>query len=176
MLENIPSSFEVISALIKTSLELYPEAFLVKPSSDEQILITLRRILCTQISGQLTEKQFPDCFYIRERDCFHRISVEEIEKILADKGVIHIFTNHGKKYTISLCLKQFAEQFPFPTLQRVNRSCIINLTHLKKFNQNYVWVNGSPILFGENYKKEFYDKVRILKTGWKTSLPQVIEN
>jgi DNA-binding LytR/AlgR family response regulator len=162
--------------LIKKTLDLKPEAFLIKPCTDDQILMTLKRVLYTNSSKKLINKQFSDDFYIRDKDYFQRINIGDIEKIEADKGVIHLFTNYGKKFTISLCLKQFAEQFPFPTLQRVNRSCIINLTHLKKFNQNYVWINGSPIVLGENYKKDFYDKIRILKTGWKTSAHQILQN
>jgi hypothetical protein len=107
-------------------------------------------------------------FFIKDKECYHKIDVGNVEKIVSDQGVIHIhLVNNPTTYTISSGLKQFQVQFPFEDLQRVNKSCIINLNHLKKFNGNYVWVNGRPISLGEKYKKDFYEKVNVFKTGWK---------
>lgn len=160
---------EVIT--VQKSFEILPDSFLVKPCTKDQILVTIEKILFKKSNQATTEfgnsNDLPDNFFIRNKDYFLKINLSEIEKIISDKGVIHIYTiNETTKHTISLGLKQFHEQFPFEELQRVNKSCIINLNHLEKFNKNYVWVNGVPITLGIKYKKDFYDKVNILKTGW----------
>jgi DNA-binding response OmpR family regulator len=157
---------------LQKSFDILPDSFLVKPCKKDQILVTIKKILFKK-SNQATKviinsNDLSDNFFIRNKDYFLKVNLSEIEKIISDKGVIHIYTlNETSKHTISLGLKQFHEQFPFEELQRVNKSCIINLNHLEKFNKNYVWVNGNPITLGEKYKKDFYDKVNILKTGWK---------
>lgn len=155
--------------------EIKPEAILVKPCRNKQILITIES-LSNRLKKTDPEKPFAIInhkerlkkkIYLKDKECFHKVDLENIEKIVSDQGVIHFhLVNKSNTYTISSGLKEFQDQFPFEELQRVNKSCIINLNHLEKFNKNYVWVNGIPITLGEKYKKDFYDKVNILKTGW----------
>ncbi|MDN3671130.1 DNA-binding response regulator [Echinicola jeungdonensis] len=153
-----------------------PSAHLLKPIDAAQLSVTIERILqCGMVSPNNPlpydlngGKSYPgnDSFFIREKGVYHKIILDDLEKVVSDGDIIYIHLKSGLgPFTASLCLKKFQKQFPFPSLQRINKSCIINLRHLSKFDNNYVWVNEKPILIGARYKKEFLKKVKIVRTG-----------
>ncbi|MEX2565896.1 MAG: LytTR family transcriptional regulator DNA-binding domain-containing protein [Cyclobacteriaceae bacterium] len=92
----------------------------------------------------------------------------DVEKIVSDGDIIRIhIKTEISPISASLSLKQFQEQFPYPSLIRINKSTIINLLKIDKFNYNHVWIKNKAISIGEKYKKDFFSNVKILKTGWK---------
>ncbi|SDM41883.1 DNA-binding response regulator, LytR/AlgR family [Catalinimonas alkaloidigena] len=163
-----------------------PEAFLYKPYLTQQVKLEIEKAI-RQYSGRITEaatqapsppqpKPVPEAtpafpvatrqaFYVSDKGVYYRVGVDDIERIETQNGLLFIHVQEAKfPYTLSLNLVKFQQQFPHPDLVRINRSCVVNLKHVTKFNRTYVWVNANPVIIGETYRKAFMDSVCRLTT------------
>lgn len=130
----------------------YPAAYLLKPFKSFDLFIAIDIAICNASEGkeavpgnnQQPEENsvaFSDRFFIKDKDIWHRIDLQDILWIEAGGAYCTIKTVH-RSYTQSVNLRVFNDKFSHPLLVRVHRSFVVNTDKITA-------VKGNTLIIGE---------------------------
>ncbi len=147
--------------------------YLVKPFSFERFsqavnkatdLINLRKgtnhgIRTVPISP--TQSKAPSFFFAKTHHKLEKIAVEDIRYVesLREYAAVH---TEEKRFVVSQTMKTIEAELPADQFIRVHRTYIVAIAHIKEIYGNTIVVDGKEIPIGGSYKKDFFEKVRLL--------------
>lgn len=101
-------------------------------------------------------------YFIRLNKSFIRVDLKEVFYIQSTAHHCQIFTVTGV-LTPHISLKQLEEELPTDLHCRINRSVIIFMDKIDRFDRETVYLkNNASFSFSEAYRQNFLDKVTIM--------------
>lgn len=148
---NIPFIFLTSNADAKTvadAKKVNPYAYLVKPFNKEDLFTSIEIALSNFESNfkQLTNttQKLTNVIFVKKKDRFYSIKLEEILFIKNDHVYIEIYTQNDT-FLIRSSLESFVEQLPKTIFFQIHRSYVINLNYLETINSDTVSIKGHEI-------------------------------
>lgn len=144
-----------------------PAAYLVKPFTEEDLYAAIETALIN--FGSKKTKAEPeeeiilinDGFFIRHKNKFIKILLEELMYAEANDNYVNLFTA-DTHYTLKTTLLKLQEVLPHYFL-RIQKSYIVNLHQLKSFDAEEVVVNNKTLPIGKSYNEALFEKLKIVK-------------
>lgn len=144
------------------SYELDAIDYLVKPIRIERFLKAVNKAenqwqLLQSAGANEVEKIEDDFVYIRADKKFYKVYFKDILYIegLKDYVIIHTATN---KIIAAMNVKTIAAQLPTAVFARVSKSYIVNTLHITSFDNEMVYLQGTEVPLGQNFKDDFIKK------------------
>ena len=144
------------------SYEVNAVDYLVKPISFERFFQAIQKLKATQNTESLSQVSPPptsaETLLIKADKKQFVIKLSDIQYIesIKDYVIVHTLQQNLISYQT---MQQVINALPATDFLRIHRSFIINLTHLKAFNNSYVFVADNEIPIGRTYKDEVYQKL-----------------
>ncbi len=153
VVKNLPKNLKPIIVFATAYQEHAVKAFelnsidyLLKPVNKERLQATIEKIEknfalqekpklpIEDLSTQLQQSgfQFNNKIPIPTADRYKLINTEDIILVQVEERITHIFTVE-KRFMINQTLEQFEKKLPSQNFVKVNRSSVVNLTHVKEF-------------------------------------------
>lgn len=153
--------------------------YLTKPFTRLDISIAIdlaiKAIKSHELQLQKTNKSsyiINECIFVKEGPGFKKIMVDDILFLRADGSYCNlIYRNSGKaddkrkeeNILFSENLSFLEERLAFAkNLVRIHRSYIINISFVKKIQENRLWIEDQEIPIGKTYKNEIRDRFRFI--------------
>ncbi len=145
--------------------ETLPAAYLLKPFRHNELAyqVELAYYYFSQSrAGNRTKDYIPENIFVKIKDIYKKIPKKEILLIQASRvySIIHLTTKE-KAVTVTGNLTYLSQYLPETSFFRLSRSYIINLDHIERFDQNYI------------YFSNFNEKISI-PSGSKAELKKVL--
>ncbi len=153
VVQNLPKNLHPIIVFATAYQEHAVKAFelnsidyLLKPVTKERLHSTIEKIQknlslheshklpIDELNHQLQQNgfQFNNKIPIPTADRYKLVDLEDIILVQVEERLTHIFTT-DKRFMVNQTLEQFEKKLPTNTFVKVNRSAIVNLTHVKEF-------------------------------------------
>lgn len=134
---------------IEAALAYRPAALLFKPFQNQTFISTVRLAARTIKEGEMAatrphpiapprdtlEEAF---FFVRQRSVYIRVAYVDVLYICSDTSIITICTKQ-QKYSISSALINVERQLSSPLLERIDKSYIVNLIAIHRFDTKSVF-------------------------------------
>jgi len=128
------------------AFELNSIDYLLKPINKERLALTIEKIQkmlalkevpkvpIEELNQQLQQNgfQFNNKIPIPTADRYKLVDIEDIILVQVEERVTHLFTTE-KRFMLNQSLEQFEKKLPSKYFVRVNRSAIVNISHVKEF-------------------------------------------
>jgi DNA-binding LytR/AlgR family response regulator len=153
------------------SYELDAIDYLVKPIRIERFLKAVNkaeshlRLLKQEGNKTQVEKFEGDFIFVKADRKFFRINFKDILYIEGLKDYVVIYTVDNK-IIASMNVKSIAAQLPESVFARVSKSYIVNIQHIRSFDNELIYVHNNEIPLGQGFKDEFirlYVEKKIIK-------------
>jgi DNA-binding LytR/AlgR family response regulator len=150
---------------VERAKKVSPAAYLAKPFSKEELYASIEIALSNYITT-LTEKVsheniFHDILFIKQKQTFVKVSLDDILYIKSDHIYVEIhLTNkevHLLRGSLHDCLLKLNCNFI-----RVHRGYIVNIKQVSTFDNEILRVGETNIPFGKNFKDDFLRKVNLV--------------
>jgi len=159
--------------------ETLPANYLIKPCNEQQLQAAIELAIFnfstqqeptlqpTAVSNK--QKVFPtsEYIFIRDRELFIKISIDNLLWVKAANTYVEVFTQDDH-LIIATSLKNFLLQFPHPNLQRIHRSYAANLTKVYAFDGGNLYINragkSNRIPVAPNQRETIFKQFPKLKT------------
>ncbi len=126
--------------------------FVLKPISYEQFYMKMQKV------SSIVKLQGQQYIVLSTKDTEIRVNVKEIVYIEVINHHLHIVTL-DEKFVAYNSLKNFETQLPEYMFARCGQSYLVNLHHVKKVDQSFVWADEYKIPLSRSKKKEFFQAV-----------------
>jgi len=166
---NIPFIFLTSNAdkgTIDRAKLLSPPAYLVKPFNKDDLYTSIELALFnfSNKEEQEEENQKPtiikDAIFVKDKHLFHKVRFDDILYAKSEHVYVELYTKSGKKHLIRTTMNAFSEGLP-ENFFRTHRSYTVNLNHLDTINSANVFINGTEIPIGKNYRDELMQRIQI---------------
>ncbi|MGL4598862.1 MAG: response regulator [Bacteroidia bacterium] len=152
-----------------------PAAYLLKPFSARELSIAIELAFYNASKGLTaaigpnktimeTSFVFKDRLFLKDTEGIFRIDIDDIFWIEAGGSYCDVHTTK-KKYTRTVSLKSFLEDFSHPLLVRIHRSYAVNIDKVIAINGNMLTIDdgkNTAIQIGDNYKVEVHKLFKII--------------
>ncbi len=160
---------------VERAKETFPAAYLAKPVRPDNLQLAIDLAIHNYVMRRLPqpstsepksgsqEKESShresilrsgDQVFIKHNYQFVGVPLNDILLLEADNTYTTILTKHHK-YVLRLSLSNLLERLEYPSLLRVHRSYVVNVNHLKGFNDREIFIDTLTIPFGQQYKEGF---------------------
>lgn len=147
--------------------------YLTKPFTKAQIVtaidLALKDIRRHELLNQAGQSSYltDDFIFVRDNQLFRKLSIPDILLLKAEgsycKLVYKAEKNTTREILFSDNLSFLEEKLKFAKcLYRVHRSFIINIAHLKKAQENRLWIDDIEVPVGKTYKNDIRLKLRFI--------------
>lgn len=102
-----------------------------------------------------------ESIFIRKRERHYRVKYADIFWIEAQSNYSIIVTSK-EKYIIATTLGKVGAKLPTSTFVRVNRSFIVNRSHVDALEGNSIFINENRIMVSKNNRTNFFSHFHIL--------------
>jgi two-component system, LytTR family, response regulator LytT len=172
ILENLNIPFVFASShgdkgTIDKAKQTRPAAYLIKPFTEEDLYASIETAL-VNFSNQKPKAEpdeeiiiIHDGFFIRHKNRFIKILLEELIYAEANDNYVNLFTV-DTYYTLKTTLLKLQEVLPHYFL-RIQKSYIVNLHQLKSFDMEEVIVHNKILPIGKSYNEALFEKLKIVK-------------
>jgi DNA-binding LytR/AlgR family response regulator len=145
------------------AFELDVVDYLVKPIRFERFFKAINKIKENALKPTkdiLTEENY---IFIRSERKYIRVNYNEIDFIegLKDYVIVHC---GNEKHIVATNLKAVLGQLPQTIFVRINKSNLINISKIKSFDNDFVYINNGQLSIGDAFKKEFLNFLATKKT------------
>ncbi|WP_316777710.1 response regulator transcription factor [Pedobacter antarcticus] len=143
--------------------ELDAVDYLIKPISEERFqraVIKARSylsLLKSDISANKIETIDDHYVFVKEGRKYIKVDLRSILFIQGLKDYVIMQTEDGKIIT-PMNLKTIHDQLPKNIFVRVSKSYVINVQHVKSFDNNSVTIRDAEMPIGDFYRKFFFDE------------------
>jgi len=141
-----------------------PAAYLIKPFTEEDLYAAIETALVNFGNLKIKEEEIiliNDGFFIRHKNKFIKILLEELVYVEANDNYVNLFTA-DTHFTLKTTLLKLQEMLPHYFL-RIQKSYIVNLHQLKSFDMEEVVVNNKTLPIGKSYSEALLEKLKIVK-------------
>ena len=127
-----------------------PANYLFKPCNEQQLQAAIKLAIYNSLKNGHIASAPPtletelflsnDYIFIREKELFVKLSINDLLWVKAANTYVEIFTEHSQQL-LTTSLKSFLQQFPHRQLHRVHRSYAVNLSKVDAFDGGNVYIN-----------------------------------
>lgn len=161
-------------ATLERAKETHPANYLLKPFQPLSLRVSIEMAIhhiANNIKPEPIENQkgvdedgyiLKDAVFIKTDKRFHKILLNNILRIKADRAYSHIITAN-KKYTIAKNLSTICKQIEDPRFYRISRSDLINLEAIEQFEGNMIYIKGEMIRINKDKKDEIFQQLNIIR-------------
>lgn len=114
-----------------------------------------------------------ECIFVKDANGFKKVLISDILFLKANGSYCSLVfknTNNSGPNKNSISNIMFSENLSFleeklkfaKELVRIHRSYIVNIKHLKKVQENRLWIDDNEIPVGKNYKNEIRERFRFI--------------
>jgi len=125
-----------------------PDAYLLKPFKEEQLLASIEIALSNFSNTQDSEKNelamYNNAIFVKDKHRFVKVLVNEILYISKSDNYIDLYT-HSKKYVIRASMGSFLEQLKSEKMYKTNRSFAVNINHITDLSTTIVRIGDIEI-------------------------------
>jgi two-component system, LytTR family, response regulator len=138
--------------------ELNATDYLLKPIRLDRFLKAVQKA-AQQYQRQQKEPVIePTMLFVKTGRSYVPIQLSAIQYIEGMKDYVMIYTTTERLIT-ALTLKHLESTLPPTHFRRVNKSFIINLTHLQRVENDLLLVGGREVTLGDSYRATFFQDV-----------------
>lgn len=147
-----------------------PVAFLQRPFDDKDlekaVELSIKNFAHQNDFPALREKGyvFKDSFVVKAHSEYVKIKFEEIRFIKAHKNHVQI-NMADKTYSIPESFEELKKWLGFPYLMHCHDSCLVNIRHVDKFEDHYLFTSDVKIPVSPEYRRQIFKKFKIFKSG-----------
>lgn len=137
--------------------------YLVKPIEQERFrkavekAVAYHRLLTADTQSSSIESVIDDCMFVKAERRFFKIFFRNILFVEGLKDYVVIQTVDQRIIT-RMNLKSIYELLPHNTFLRINKSYIVNTTHIESFDNNDVFIGKYEIAIGNSYREAFIEE------------------
>lgn len=167
------------SRIYEEAKETSPANYLIKPCNEKQLEAAIELAIYNfsnqkeaslkpqLISNQQKVFSASDYIFIRDKELFIKISIDNLLWVKAANTYVEVFTVEDY-LMIATSLKSFLQQFQHPHLQRIHRSYAANLSKVYAFDGGNLYIHraGKPhrIPVAPNNREAIFKQFPKLKT------------
>jgi DNA-binding LytR/AlgR family response regulator len=143
------------------SYEVEAVDYLIKPIDKKRFqkavekALTYHTLLTTQ-NKNTTSGITGEYIFVKADRRFVKINFTDIAFVEALKDYVIIQTA-GERVITRMNLKAIHEQLPVNMFVRVSKSYIVNIRHIRSFDNNSIMVGKHEIFIGDNYRNRFFE-------------------
>lgn len=146
--------------------ETLPAAYLLKPFRPDELKLQIELAYYYFLNNQQVDGRSRQLYLPIDKG-YEKIDPDDVLYLKADGSYVKIFLL-GKEaaYHISTNLSHLAQYFPQPNFYRLSRSILVNLDHLERLENNYLFLvnHKTPIQIPVSNRKELMKKLTVVKT------------
>jgi len=110
-----------------------------------------------------------DFLFVKSAGEYLRIPFSQVLYIEALNKYVKIVTSKSS-YLITTTMCNIEKLLPYSVFRRIHRSYIVSLYHVKKFDFNLVYFEGTTLPIGKNYKDSLLKDVIVLCSDEKRAV------
>lgn len=138
--------------------------YLVKPIRPERFSQAVRKAieysdLLDKAGREVPDvRSTPEMIVVKADRCYHRVPLSEILFVEGLKDYV-VLNMPDRKLVTRMTVKALQEMLPEHDFLRVNKSYIVNVNNITKFDTKDVFVKTTQIAIGANYRAEVMDRL-----------------
>ena len=143
-----------------------PVGFVLKPFRAREFITNVGLALSNFVKSQrLNNPSIADAIFLPASNKGHiKVPVSEILYIKGEGAYIKVYTSDQQVFDIATNLGTFLRQISLSDFARVSRNHVINIQHLSKLDQQFIWLGAHKFKIGEQYRKELKQSLRFIRT------------
>lgn len=148
---------KTLEGTIKSS----PDAYLLKPVSKEQLLVTLK-IAINKYHERITSKSEdgPKSITIKDGYRYSHIPLSSILYVESDRNYVTYYLKSGKKTMERATLKEVDERLYQFGYIKINRSYILNTEHISEVSSNEVLLKDKKFKINKSIREKILELMR----------------
>jgi two-component system response regulator LytT len=158
----IPVMFLTANADAKTvdrAKEIHPIAYIVKPFSSANLFSAIE-IGWTNFTKSVNTLPAKQKHVILKVDSYYeKIMLDEISFMKSDHIYIDIFMNDATKLIVRSTNKEMLQLLPADQFLKVNRSCIVNISQIKKIDKKTLFIADQEISITKEIRQELLSRM-----------------
>ncbi|EIJ37079.1 response regulator of the LytR/AlgR family [Galbibacter orientalis DSM 19592] len=167
-------------SILEKAKSAAPYAYILKPFNAYQVNIALelglvnyykRKQLILEKNQHNTSKEkedkrtvlhINDSLFLKKENHFEKVVLKEILFLEADSNYTTINTINGN-FLYSTVLKKIEGQLPSRFFKRVHRSYVVNITAIKGYEGNTLFINNRKIPVSKNHREKIFNLLPKIK-------------
>lgn len=143
-----------------------PVTFVLKPFRAKEFITNVDLAIENFVKhNEIEQSLLNDAVFIPTSCGGHeKVKKDDILYVEGDGSYTTLFTQHNKKYDITLYLSKLVPQLEADSLVRISKKHVINARYLTKLERRAVWLGERKLLIGEHYKKTLMQRLNLVKT------------
>lgn len=137
---------------ITEAAALQPEAYLLKPFSQPDLLTTIE-IIRARKKNELAA--VPEVIVIKDGALNIRVNVSDILWLKSDNVYVEVKTA-AKTYLVRSSLEGFLTEYPSASFVRVHRSYVVNFSHVHAVTGKALLIGDDKIPLSRSHREEFH--------------------
>lgn len=154
---------------VDTAKKTLPYAYLIKPFAEEDLYAAVETAFMqysrSRSNGAEPGDEEPlivnDCIFIKHKNKFVRLPLEDMLYLEANDNYTTIFTA-AAGYTVKNSLKNLAAALP-GFFVRTHRSYLVNLKQLKSFDTEELTIGGKTLPIGKSFYPDLLARLKIVQ-------------
>lgn len=138
--------------------ELNVTDYLLKPIRLDRFLKAVQKAIHQYQLQQNVSAGESVTLFVKTGRSYIPVQLADIQYIEGLKDYVLIHTTTERLVT-ALTLKHLESTLPATHFRRINKSCIINLTHLQRVENDLLVVGGRELTLGDSYRAAFFQDV-----------------
>lgn len=158
---------------VQSASKARPSAYLIKPYNYKELQIAIEIALSNfenkYIASQSSQTEKDSSHYlvngqvfIKDNGRFERLQYHDIYWLKAENSYVSIHTPKKQFLITSDTLGSFLEKIKIPELIRIHRSYAVNISKVKAFEGNQVYIDDYTFPIGKNYRMVLKECFNIL--------------
>lgn len=147
------SSIEMVRQAGKTN----PDAFLVKPFRNEDLMVALELSLSASESRKTEDDQ---CLFIKDGHTLARIPHDEILILKAEKNYTVIQSNTNRSRLVRFGITDLHGMLPNADFLRVHKSFVVNRKYITELKSDKVFLSRIELPVGRAFRTDLMEKIR----------------
>ncbi|MFN9597322.1 MAG: response regulator [Bacteroidota bacterium] len=135
-----------------------PDAYLVKPFNKEDLFTSIEIAISKhqQAHNSIRLHKF---LLIKDGNKFHKVHTADILFLQSEDNYVSLHFSGDRKIICRSTMTEILERLPEPLFCRISRSHIVGVSHVSRFNTDWVWIGETSIPVKGNASLELAKKV-----------------
>ncbi len=150
-------------ATVERAKKTRPAAYLLKPFNDRRIKIAIDLAVFKTTAEEKTPAFSPrkankDSIFLKHRRQYFKIILHDLLWLEADGNYSTLFTQTDK-IVQTTPLGHLVEKLNYPSLVRTHRSYVVNIDHVKRFEEHRLFINDTEIPISRAHRAELLGRL-----------------
>ncbi|MDH5396728.1 MAG: response regulator [Cyclobacteriaceae bacterium] len=140
-------------ATVERAIRTSPAAFITKPFQSKDVSIAIE-IAFNHYLKETANKGYDkkaNYVFLKSNNTYNKVKLNEITHAEAQGSYCKVYTTSGE-YMLSGNLSHFITETPPHNFLRIHRSHIVNIEHIDKMDNDYVYMGKTALPIGRKYK------------------------